>query len=93
MEKLSRRKLLQMSGVPVGMIALGLAPLAVKAQQVDEDGKELKIVVVGAHPDDPETGCGGTMCLFSSKGHKVVSAYLTRGEAGIRGNRMKKQPS
>jgi LmbE family N-acetylglucosaminyl deacetylase len=85
MEKLSRRKLLQMSGVPVGMTALGLAPLAVKAQQVDEAGKKLKIVVFGAHPDDPETGCGGTMALFSSKGHKVVSAYLTRGEAGIRG--------
>ncbi len=44
-----------------------------------------KIVVVGAHPDDPETACGGTMALLSQAGHEVVAAYLTRGEAGIPG--------
>jgi LmbE family N-acetylglucosaminyl deacetylase len=47
--------------------------------------KKMKIVVVGAHPDDPETMCGGVMALYSDKGHEVVSAYLTRGEAGIEG--------
>jgi LmbE family N-acetylglucosaminyl deacetylase len=47
--------------------------------------KKLKIVVVGAHPDDPETMCGGVMSLYSNLGHEVVSAYLTRGEAGIEG--------
>jgi len=45
----------------------------------------LKIIVAGAHPDDPESGCGGTMTLFAAAGHEVVSAYLTRGEAGIEG--------
>ena len=47
--------------------------------------KRRKIIVVGAHPDDPETACGGTMVLLSQAGHEVVSAYLTRGEAGIPG--------
>lgn len=47
--------------------------------------QKLKLVVVGAHPDDPETAAGGTMALFSQAGHEVVSAYLTRGEAGIHG--------
>ena len=47
--------------------------------------KRLRIVVAGAHPDDPETGAGGTMARYSSLGHDVVSLYLTRGEAGIRG--------
>jgi N-acetylglucosamine malate deacetylase 1 len=47
--------------------------------------KKMKIVVVGAHPDDPETMCGGAMALYSNSGHEVVSAYLTRGEAGIEG--------
>ena len=46
---------------------------------------KLKIVVVGAHPDDPEVTCGGVMALYSNLGHEVVSAYLTRGEAGISG--------
>ncbi len=44
-----------------------------------------KIIVVGAHPDDPETACGGTMALLAQAGHDVVAAYLTRGEAGIPG--------
>ncbi|MBN2393728.1 MAG: PIG-L family deacetylase [Anaerolineae bacterium] len=44
-----------------------------------------KIIVFGAHPDDPETACGGTMALLSQAGHEVVAAYLTRGEAGIPG--------
>ncbi len=47
--------------------------------------KKKKIVVVGAHPDDPETMCGGVMALYSNLGHEVVSAYFTRGEAGIEG--------
>jgi len=44
-----------------------------------------KIIFVGAHPDDPETACGGTMALLAQAGHEVVAAYLTRGEAGIPG--------
>jgi len=47
--------------------------------------KKMKIVVIGAHPDDPETICGGVMALYSNSGHEVVSAYFTRGEAGIEG--------
>lgn len=48
-------------------------------------GSHSKIIVFGAHPDDPETACGGTMVLLSQAGHEVVAAYLTRGEAGIPG--------
>jgi LmbE family N-acetylglucosaminyl deacetylase len=47
--------------------------------------KPAKVVVVGAHPDDPESTCGGTMLRLVAAGHEVVSAYLTRGEAGISG--------
>lgn len=65
------------------MSVLGI-PLFAK----DKPGKEFKkrkILVIGAHPDDPETGAGGTMCLFTAAGHEVVCVYLTRGEAGIPG--------
>jgi N-acetylglucosamine malate deacetylase 1 len=48
-------------------------------------GPRLKVVVAGAHPDDPESIAGGTMALFSDQGHEVVALYLTRGEAGIEG--------
>jgi N-acetylglucosamine malate deacetylase 1 len=45
-------------------------------------GRRLHIVCVGAHPDDPETGCGGTLAKFTRDGHRVTLLYLTRGEAG-----------
>ena len=46
---------------------------------------KLKLVVAGGHPDDPESGCGGTMARFAEAGGDVVALYLTRGEAGIPG--------
>jgi len=48
-------------------------------------GKKRKAVVVGGHPDDPETGCGGTVARLVRSGCDVTLLYLTRGEAGIRG--------
>ena len=46
---------------------------------------KMKVVVVGAHPDDPESGCGGSIARYSDLGHEVVIVYLTAGEAGING--------
>ena len=46
---------------------------------------KMKVVVVGAHPDDPESGCGGSIARYSDLGHEVVIVYLTAGEAGIDG--------
>lgn len=43
----------------------------------------LNIIVVGAHPDDPETGVGGTILKYIELGHNVTVVYLTKGEAGI----------
>jgi LmbE family N-acetylglucosaminyl deacetylase len=47
--------------------------------------KKMKIVCIGGHPDDPESGCGGTLAKFAASGHDVTIIYLTRGEAGISG--------
>jgi LmbE family N-acetylglucosaminyl deacetylase len=41
----------------------------------------LRILCVGAHPGDPEFGCGGTMARYADAGHSVTLLYLTRGEA------------
>jgi LmbE family N-acetylglucosaminyl deacetylase len=45
----------------------------------------LKVVCVGAHPDDPESGCGGALLRYAALGHAVTIVYLTRGERGIAG--------
>jgi LmbE family N-acetylglucosaminyl deacetylase len=47
--------------------------------------RPVKVVVVGAHPDDAEAGCGGTIAKLTGDGHEVTIVYLTRGEAGIKG--------
>lgn len=79
-KQITRRELLGQS--LIGAAALGL-PLA--GQTTGQTAKPLKVVVAGAHPDDPESGCGGTRALYSDTGHEVSIIYLTRGEAGIRG--------
>lgn len=42
----------------------------------------MKIVIIGAHPDDPETGCGGLACRAIKEGHKVDFLYATNGNKG-----------
>jgi len=41
----------------------------------------LRLLAVGAHPDNIELGCGGTLALYKKKGHEVYTLVLTRGEA------------
>ena len=46
---------------------------------------KLDILVFGAHPDDVELGCGGTIIKEVKKGKKIGIIDLTRGELGTRG--------
>ena len=43
------------------------------------------ILAIGAHPDDVELGCGGTIAKLISQGKKVIIVDLTEGELGTRG--------
>lgn len=43
------------------------------------------ILAFGAHPDDVELGCGGTIAKLISEGKTCVIVDLTRGELGTRG--------
>ncbi len=47
---------------------------------------KLDILAIGAHPDDVELGCAGTIAKEISKGKKVGIVDLTRGELGTRGD-------
>jgi bacillithiol biosynthesis deacetylase BshB1 len=46
---------------------------------------KLDVLAIGAHPDDVELGCGGTLARLVQQGAKVGILHLTRGEAGTRG--------
>ena len=48
---------------------------------------QLDILVFGAHPDDVELGCAGTIIKEVQNGKRVGITDLTRGELGTRGTR------
>ena len=86
MPKPTRRDLLKLAIPATIGASIGLSSnRAIGAITSAPAEKKLKIVVAGAHPDDPETICGGLMAIYANSGHEVVSVYLTRGEAGIEG--------
>ncbi|MEC8738438.1 MAG: bacillithiol biosynthesis deacetylase BshB1 [Bacteroidota bacterium] len=47
---------------------------------------KLDILAFGAHPDDVELGCSGTLAKMVRQGKKVGIIDLTKGELGSRGN-------
>ena len=40
------------------------------------------VLVVGAHPDDPEFGCGGSIARWVREGRPVTYVVMTRGDKG-----------
>jgi bacillithiol biosynthesis deacetylase BshB1 len=46
---------------------------------------KIDFLAFGAHPDDVELGCGGTVAKMISEGKKVAIVNLTQGELGTRG--------
>jgi bacillithiol biosynthesis deacetylase BshB1 len=46
----------------------------------------IDLLVFGAHPDDAEIGCGGTILRLTDAHRRVVVVDLVRGELGTRGS-------
>jgi bacillithiol biosynthesis deacetylase BshB1 len=46
---------------------------------------KLDVLAIGAHPDDVELSCGGTLIKLVKQGRKVGILDLTQGELGTRG--------
>ena len=42
----------------------------------------MRVVAVGAHPDDLELLCGGTIARYCNEGHSVVMCHVTQGDKG-----------
>jgi bacillithiol biosynthesis deacetylase BshB1 len=50
-----------------------------------ESPLKLDVLAIGAHPDDVELGCGGTLVVLAEAGRRVGVLHLTSGELGTRG--------
>lgn len=42
----------------------------------------MRVLAVGAHPDDLEIHCGGTLARFGQEGHSVVMCHVASGDKG-----------
>jgi LmbE family N-acetylglucosaminyl deacetylase len=80
----SRRDFVKRSLATVGP-AVAASALPIPSADAEPAVAPLNILCVGAHPDDPESGCGGTLARYAALGHTVKIVYLTRGERGVTG--------
>jgi LmbE family N-acetylglucosaminyl deacetylase len=48
----------------------------------DDEDDALRVLAIGAHPDDIELGCGGTLLAHRARGHRVSMLVMSRGESG-----------
>ncbi len=42
----------------------------------------MRILALGAHPDDIEAGCGGTLIKYAENGHRIFLMVMTQGGQG-----------
>ena len=42
----------------------------------------MNILAIGAHPDDIEMQCAGTLALYKKQGHEIFVAVATNGNVG-----------
>ena len=81
----SRRNFIRNILAGTGSLSLLTLTGILQAQPTKNPADKKKIVVVGGHPDDPESGCGGTVAKLTKLGHEVTLMYFTTGEEGIEG--------
>ena len=77
------RLLVLLSMLAVCAVALGAAP----GQESAKQARKLRVVVFGAHCDDPESGAGGLIATLTRAGHQVFVGYATcfRGDRKVKG--------
>ena len=51
----------------------------------------MRILAIGAHPDDIEAGCGGTLIKYAQKGHRIFLMVMTAGDKGGSGDVRKRE--
>ena len=65
------------------VLCLGLPLSVAPVQAADPPGKKsLRVIMIGAHPDDAEAKSAGTAALWAQAGAKVQFVSVTNGDAG-----------
>ncbi|MCM4160093.1 PIG-L family deacetylase [Antarcticibacterium flavum] len=64
------------------LILFFLASFGISTYGQNSFEEPLRIIAIGAHPDDTDQQMGGTAALFAKMGHKVKFVSVTNGDAG-----------
>jgi LmbE family N-acetylglucosaminyl deacetylase len=48
----------------------------------------IRVMVIGAHPDDPEFGCAGAVAKWAQEGKELTYVLLTSGDKGSHNREM-----
>ncbi len=73
-------RLMKRTALFLQIFLLLFIPFSMKGQQSGSE-KKLHIIIIGAHPDDPDK-VGGTAFKWAGLGHDVLMVSLTSGDAG-----------
>src|SRR3954447_5583732 len=63
------------------LVIIFAVALIIKANAQQDTGK-IRIIMIGAHPDDCDQDGGGTAILFAKMGYAVKFVSVTNGDAG-----------
>lgn len=75
---------LQTAALMMNLVALTGIPFVLDAQRITSHPTRLprRILAIGAHPDDLEIACGGTLAKFVDSGHEVHGIVMSGGGRG-----------
>lgn len=82
---MNRRDMLKVAGSAIAGASIFGPSAFANNEESAESNKVPKALIIGAHPDDPETTCGGTILKLKEAGYEVVAVYMTKGQSGIKG--------
>ena len=71
-----------MKPVSKKLVCLLIAILTIHATILAQDDNKIRIIMIGAHPDDCDDDGGGTAALFAQMGYAVKFVSVTNGDAG-----------
>lgn len=86
----------ELKGPPLRVPTIGNNPLYYNQERDgtldDHAPKSVSVLFIGAHPDDFELGCGGTIASHVDRGDSVHLLIFTDGGTGVRGIEKKRVP-
>src|SRR2546428_7511105 len=81
----TRRRFVKQSLAAVSPATLTASALPLVPAHAESGPARFTVVCVGAHPDDPESGCGGALAGYAALRDAAAVGYPAPGARGVLG--------